>query len=382
MPTEPRPVSPGSASESPSGIGPRVADDDAMPTVASFLEARTRHPEKVARKLHVSRDEACELLQKTAHDFLKEVDIVHKAAWWSWWARTLHHRRCDLAREQKRSRKRAAEAEHQLPATLQPHLSPEAELIRRENAAVVGWCLDQVKPSRREVAKRIVFGEREPYEQIAEELGVPVATVKSRWLRAIEDMRAAALRKPKEERDRLRLALLSLLSLLFAALWERRTLPTTPNARAALARRLRHGVAPLVACVAASVVISVHHGLPLPVLTFVDLSNAQQMASAPGPKRAVQTAAVLPGIAAAAPPSPRSAAVPLAAPSVTPTPRSSLAGLAMARGFLGRATAALRQGNVAAARGALHLYDLRFPENPLPEDRAEVTAGIAARRSP
>ena len=176
-----------------------------------FLAEQTRSPDALARRLNVSVDEAREILQRTAHDFLKHSDGIHPAAWWSWWARTLRHRRCDLAREKKRARKKIGQAEHELPALLQRHRSPEAELLRRESAPVVGWLLDQVKPSRREVAERVLFAEGEPYERIAGELSVPVGTVKSRWQRAVEDMRAAAYHKPKEERDWLRAALLALL---------------------------------------------------------------------------------------------------------------------------------------------------------------------------
>jgi len=405
MPIEPLPASPAPASDPPSGIRLRATEDhDERPTVASFLEARTARPDKLSREMNLSMDDAREVHQAAARDFVKNVGKIHPAAWWSWWARTVHNRRCDLAREQKRARTKNAQAEHQLPLTLQRQLSPEEEQIRRESVSVVGWLLDQVKPSRREIAQRIVFGGDEPYAPLAEELGLPIGTIKSRWLRAVEDMRKAVFRQPKEERDRLRRALWALVALLFAAVWIRRAVSSTSGRIAALARRARSCVAPILACSAAALVVTVHDGLPQPASAdtetfFAGWSNVlagsvgplaqDEPPAAPPPPASLPQAAAL--ATTSTPPLPRAApstAAALRTAAVAPPapraarPLGSPEAVAMARGLLARATAAHHQRDVAAAREALRLYDLRFPENPLPDDRAEVARALLSRGSP
>jgi len=412
MNAERLPDSPAADSEPPSDIRLCAAAGDSgqRPDVASFPAERTRSPYALARRMNVSVDEAREILQRTGHDFLAHLDRIQPAAWWSWWARTLHHRRCDLAREKKRAQKKNGQAEHQLPALLQHHRSPEAELIRRESAPVVGWFLNQVKPSRREVAERVLFAEGEPYERIAGELRVPVGTVKSRWQRAVEDMRAAVHRRPKEERDWLRAALLALL---LVALSVHRWTSTASGVLGRFARRARSRVAPLAACAALSLVVSAHSLLPAPIdaareSSFAGWWNSQEGSSStlavlardPGrvpieTPEATPTASegdasplAAPAMVAApalaettsprtVPPAPARSHAPSAAPeSESVAPASSMR-FKRARALLGRATTSLRSGDRAAAKAALQLYDLHFPDNPVPRHRAELAMALS-----
>jgi hypothetical protein len=58
------------------------------------------------------------------------------------------------------------------------------------------------------------------------------------------------------------------------------------------------------------------------------------------------------------------------------------AGAKLGRGLLARANTALQQGHEELARDALQLYDAELPHNPFPALRAQVAAGLAARRAP
>lgn len=109
----------------------------------------------------------------------------------SWLLSTVHHRAVDMVRREEAQRRRAEEAagdasaEPTDPATTvieQLDVQREREAVRR--------ALGELPEEQRRVIELMYFGGRSQ-SRIAEELGLPLGTVKSRTLLAMRKLRAA-----------------------------------------------------------------------------------------------------------------------------------------------------------------------------------------------
>ena len=384
MTAEPLPPRASPASRPSRRAHPRHGTDPASRRKVAFLVEQTRNPAEMARRLRTSAADAEDLLQHTAIEFSRAT--IHPAAWWSWWSAALRSRRVDLARAAKRVHKYTPALERHVQHTQPASRSPEDELIRRESAPVVGWFLDQVKPGRREVVERHLLDNQMP-AQIAAELGVPIETVKSRLKRGLADMRAALRRQPAGEQERLWRALAALAAFL-VSLWvrvvgrvhRRSGAPGAGSVPAmAAGQRGRGPASSLVACAAVLVAFTAHDRLPAPTLA----EEAENDVRAAGwssflphlpawAEREIESGSAQGSFRAAGAASPAPAA---RSQALSPGQR------AFARGLLGRATAAVQEGQIGRGKAALHIYDQTFPDNPLAQHRAEVAASLAAMGS-
>jgi hypothetical protein len=137
----------------------------------------------------------------------------------------------------------------------------------------------------------------------------------------------------------------------------------------------------LVACAAVLVAFTAHDSLPAPTLAE-EAENDVRVAGWSSFLPHLPTWAERELEAGSASSLHRAAAA--AAPSAPATRQESLSPgqRALARGLLGRATAAVQEGQIARGKAALHIYDRTFPDNPLAQHRAEVAASLAAMGSP
>lgn len=325
--------------------------------ILGLLKRPLPRPKEWARALRVSEQDAEDLIQDAVLALLEKPDVQPRSArGWIFGAARLGRRRL------LRARGRAAKYEPQIEAYLRdlggPFLAPDEEIDGRERLLAVFWLLDQVKPGRRAVAERHLFG-ASPEEDIAAELGLALGTVKSQWRRAKEDMRAALDREVARRGDRAWLAgLLALVASL--GLW--------------ITGRVRRLSGPLLACAALALVVARHDGDRAEALASVARHDDRAEALA-GEETAAELASPFevhfaPMLTAFAERE-REAATSQADPQ---DPEA-------ARILLAKASAALQRGNRVIARSALAQYRAAYPVDPTPSlarRHAAVTAALAS----
>lgn len=358
-----QPRSPGS--DPPSGV--RRCEDD-PDDLGAFAGEVLRDPRRWSRQLRVPQHDTEDLLHDALVRLVEHAHAIDPAARWSWFSSTLQNRKLGLVRDRARARAHEPALEAHLRAQPPPFPPPDAEIP--DLAAAARWLIEQVHPSRRDVARRHLRDMR-TLEQIAAETRTPIGTVRSRWERAKQDMRAALHR---EETKRGRMAWLAALMALLAGLWARLTGPRKGSASAAGARsesdastRRRGRAAVLFASAASAVAIAAHDRWEWPNVGSQD----EELARAFEVERAF---------------------VPFLSVSAererdwTAQPPRGEGGSdfgagkdrEMARGFLTIATSAIRRGDIATARDALGTYDFACAANPFPQQRAQLGATVAA----
>ncbi len=327
--------------------------------ILGLLKRPLPRPKEWARALRVSEQDAEDLIQDAVLALLEKPDVQPRSArGWIFGAARLGRRRL------LRARARAAKYEPQIEAYLRelggPFLAPDEEIDGRERLLAVFWLLDQVKPGRRAVAERHLFG-ASPEEDIAAELGLALGTVKSQWRRAKEDMRAALDREVARSGDR---AWLVGLLALVASLW------------LWITGRVRRRSGPLLACAALALVVARHDDDRAEALASVARHDDRAEALA-GEETAAELASPFevrfaPMLTAFAERErERDAATSQA------DPRDPEA----ARILLARASAALQRGNRVIARSALAQYRAAYPVDPTPSlarRHAAVAAALAS----
>ena len=103
----------------------------------------------------------------------------------------VHHRSVDAVRREEAQRRRAAEA---IPDVIDlsddPGVTVPEEIGLPEERKVVRHALEELPPEQRQVLELMYFGGLSQ-RAIAEELSVPLGTVKSRTLLGMRRMRSA-----------------------------------------------------------------------------------------------------------------------------------------------------------------------------------------------
>ncbi len=352
-------------SDPPSGVRRREDAAD----LGAFAGEVLRDPRKWSRHLRVPEHDAEDLLHDALVLLVEHEAAVAPAARWSWFASTLRHRKLGFARDRARARAHDPALEAHLRAQPPPFPAPDAEIPDR--AAAACWLIEQVSPSRRDVARRHLFDLR-TLEEIAAETGTPIGTVRSRWERAKRDMRAALAREEaKRGGNAWLVALVALLSGLWVWLTGSRKQPTVAvgaHSEAEAATRQRARTVMLFASAAW-------------VLAAVETHDHWEW-----PEVGSQDEEVARGFEV------ERAFVPFLSASAererdwTTPPQRTQAGSdpgagkdrEMARGLLTIATSAIRRGDVATARDALRTYDFACAANPFAQQRAQLGATLAA----
>ena len=269
----------------------------------------------------------------------------------------------------------------------EPRPSPESELCDREVEHELRWLVEQVHESRREVARRYLLDE-EPLKQIAGELDLPEGTVKSRVLLAREDMRAAFRRRHAREGRPAWLAVVkrwpALALALLVAVWrwilrrpgeETTSRRDTPGERRAV--RAGQGRFALVACAGAATAAML-------ASLAAGLGRTEVDAPPPPEERIAEHRYRFEPIVPAWAEREREWTPAHGTVPRTLDTRGQAAHEAqrdrVARAYLARAHVALyRDGDGAAARAALALYEEAFPEDPFPAQHTALRAALSTR---
>ena len=143
--------------------------------------------ERIVRRMHLAEEtvqEAFLALWRNPDGYDPERGSVR-----AWLLSTVHHRAVDLVRREEAQRRRALEA---VPEREEPDHAAEVveEIGARAERASVREALQQLPPDQREVIELMYFGGRSQ-SQIAQELDLPLGTVKSRTLLGMRRLRAA-----------------------------------------------------------------------------------------------------------------------------------------------------------------------------------------------
>jgi RNA polymerase sigma factor (sigma-70 family) len=107
----------------------------------------------------------------------------------AWLLSTVHHRAVDLVRREEAQRRRALEAVPE-PEIPDPAAEVVAQIGAEQERAAVRGALGLLPPEQRQVLELMYYSGRSQ-SQIAEMLGLPLGTVKSRTLLGMRRMRAA-----------------------------------------------------------------------------------------------------------------------------------------------------------------------------------------------
>ncbi len=413
---------PPSPSEPPSGVRRcPCLPPHLLAVLASVLDPKRRPG------LRVGVSDTEDILQDTLLLFIEKHEGIQPGAWYAWIYGTLRNRERELLKRRALRSKYHPLLAAYLQAHTPQHAEADAQLRQREILSALTWLLDQVAPSRRDVAERYLL-DAVSLEEIAAETGRPLSTIGSQWRRAKGDMRAAIAR----ERAKLDPVFVAVVLAIVSAwyLWladhgrrlaaglaapfppdlPRSTppedaAPRTPRPAKSRAARQRHDNATrprrartgaALTCAVLPLVLLKHVPLDVPpapgaiFATSFDATAASlatearhdgdarrhtahtvftpfQTTNAEPERESVATARAhhaAPHIRAAAPDTPLSPVL-----------------HAMARGFLARATEALSRGDVDIARDALRLYDTGIPGNPFPAERARIAAMLRDRGS-
>ena len=174
-------------SDPPSGVRARVVataaapsgDARELPDLLAFVEHEAPEAKTIAHRFRVSLAEAEEIRQDTLIAMVTSEEPIRSPLAWFWSAAELRRRRL-VGRAVREQRHRPAVhmlAEHQRA----PFPSPDAGLKQQALDAVI----EHVKPSRRSVAALRLSGYSET--EVAAELNLPVGSVRSKWARARKD---------------------------------------------------------------------------------------------------------------------------------------------------------------------------------------------------
>jgi RNA polymerase sigma-70 factor (ECF subfamily) len=365
--------------------GPAASSDCA--TFEAFVSGNLERAGDWARILGLPEDDAKDIVQGSLIELWMRRAEVRASSWPAWlWKAAVFRKWAELRRRRTR---RAAEprlASH-TELSHEPRPSPESELCDRQMERELRWLVEQVHESRREVARRYLLDE-ETLKQIAEELGLPEGTVKSRVLLARKDMRAALERRSARERHPAWLAVVkrwpALALALLVAVWRRLfvrgaegTAPGRSPPEELRAMRARQGRFALVASAGiatAGLLASLGAGLEQ-----MELDMALP-AEEPTAEQTYRFEPYLPAWAE------REREWTEARGTLPPT-RGTHAQAAhgaqrdrVARAYLARVHVALyREGDRAAARAALALYEDAFPEDPFPAQHTALRVALSAR---
>lgn len=108
-----------------------------------------------------------------------------KASASTWLYTIARNQRIDLLRKRHRP-----EPDYEDPAFIpEPELQPTEVIVRNQEASRLKECIDALSPEQQEVLK-LSFMEELPHVEVAEKLGIPLGTVKSRIRLAMKHIRS------------------------------------------------------------------------------------------------------------------------------------------------------------------------------------------------
>ncbi|MFO0591867.1 MAG: hypothetical protein U0441_30245 [Polyangiaceae bacterium] len=186
---------PPSGPEPSSGVRPRSGASEDLRVFAGRVLAQRR---ELSRRLRVPAADAEDLLQDALLLLVEADRKVVPAARWSWFTSTLHLRGMRARRDRQYARNAEPLVMAHLQAQAPPFEAPDAAVLDEQRRAAARWLLAQVHDSRRGVAELYLWQDR-ALEEIAADMKLSVGTVRSRWERAKEDMRAAIEREQKKQ---------------------------------------------------------------------------------------------------------------------------------------------------------------------------------------
>ena len=143
--------------------------------------------ERIVRRLHLAEEtvqEAFLALWRNPDGYDPERGSVR-----AWLLSTVHHRAVDLVRREEAQRRRALETAPDREAPDHAVVVVE-EIDARAERASVREALQQLPPDQRQVIELMYYGGRSQ-SQVAQELDLPLGTVKSRTLLGMRRLRAA-----------------------------------------------------------------------------------------------------------------------------------------------------------------------------------------------
>ncbi|MFO0586061.1 MAG: sigma-70 family RNA polymerase sigma factor [Polyangiaceae bacterium] len=168
----------------------------------------------LGRRLRVPAADAEDLIQDALMLLVENDHEIAPPARWSWFTTTLRNRRMHVGRDRALAREREPLLEAHFRALASPFEPPDAPILDEQRRSAARWLVAQVHASRRAVAVAHLWEDR-TLEEIAADMKLSLGTVRSRWDRAKEDMRAAIEREQKKQGGFA--WLVSIVALLFAA---------------------------------------------------------------------------------------------------------------------------------------------------------------------
>ncbi|MEZ4301577.1 MAG: sigma-70 family RNA polymerase sigma factor [Polyangiaceae bacterium] len=220
--TRPSPSRP--PSDPPSGVRLRPfrapAEEQEFRAFASAQHARIR---AIARQHHIPVHVAEEMLQEAIEatwNAWQRGDVRGPSGWFPWLDGALRYRARNYRRAERRALKYEADFAYYVDYLHGQARSPEDLALLAEYVRELRAALGRLSPERRDVVSLRMNGLS--VEDIAEKLGLPFETVRTRWRLAVADIRSERERDRKKNRFRRAVAaFLSSASAFLLALWRR-----------------------------------------------------------------------------------------------------------------------------------------------------------------
>lgn len=358
-----------------------------------------------------SAADAEDLLQDAMLLFIEKQAGVARRSWRAWISGTARNRQRELRRDRATWRRyEPLIGEHVRRATPAP-VGPDAGVRQAEILAALDWLIEQVAPTRREVAERVLV-DGETLESIAAATGRKLGTVASKWARAKREMREALLRERQSLDNTFFTVMLSILSAwcvwmahctrramaAFFAFTDRSSSDSRKNAAATLVRGRSLAVRmSALACAMLPLFLATHsaqsarpaRSWPRGMASLAVASeHLREMSIHLNEQRDAAHLRFVPAQTTFAPSklSPGLSRLPERASPAGARRSAGSAPLSpalrrMARGLLARAFDAMVMGDDATALDALRLYDQGIGSNPFPSERAGLQAQLRAMRA-
>ncbi|MFO0589888.1 MAG: sigma-70 family RNA polymerase sigma factor [Polyangiaceae bacterium] len=328
----------------------------------------------LGRRLRVPAADAEDLIQDALTLLVENDHEVAPPARWSWFTRTLHNQRMHVQRDRALATEREPVLKAHFRALAPPLESPDAPILDEQRRSAARWLVAQVHESRRVVAELHLWEDR-TLEEIAADMKLSLGTVRSRWDRAKEDMRAAIEREQKKQGG---FAWLVTIVALLSAAWfwlfgrESHGEAGSPASDGARASRRRHARR-LLAVAALPLLLSMEE-LPQETLSAAD---------EPIDVRVALSYTCVPYLStnaeretdAAQPPHKERAEAPDHLSNAAPDTR-------MDRAMLAQAAAATAAGKSELASRILRDHDLMFPHSPYVALRAKLSMARQEGKAP
>lgn len=335
----------------------RVSEDESFRAFAAE-RIHTKSIRRFARAYRIPVEVAEDLTQRALIALWQRRENVPHDRWPAWFFTAMLRGAFVYSRAKRRAR--TYEPAIALEIFTQPDVpTPEVAIHLRQCDAELQRLVASLRPERRAVVELHLLGEL-PLKEVADHLGIPEDTAKTRWRSAQSDMAKAFRRQRAKERFLAFItAFIAILAALRAAFRDRIT------------RRGAQRIVPVLACATLAFVAVSHHAQPLSA-SAVDVDDADLEVA---------------DIDMAMPSSPFEYTF---APTLTAfaereieivrTPSSDrvdTSGLDVARMLLAQANAALRDDRLGVARTYLSQYKTTFPRDPDERSARQYVAILA-----